>query len=244
MALHGRASNTLNGTVGLQIAEIDGHQVAFLAPRIQCDNIIVHVKENGALQLGAIIGFQPFNEAVGETVIADSIPTRTPLASRSEKPEGKNESADKKEGGGKDVIVRPPHPAVDLTVIPREGRAKENGFIIAADTRVVAANTVDVDETVQKRRKELHEKLKKHWANAGKPRCPEPADLRVEVAGVEFGPNGEIVRILGEAKDYVDRVKKEVDKVLKTPGKAARDFPGNVQQEARRFCRRIGFKKC
>jgi hypothetical protein len=232
--LGGSALVPLHGQVGVALKEIDGKKVALLLPSATCTNIPISVAASGDIKVSAKLGLLAMEEPLAPTILLDPIPRRIDISTlATAKPVGENRKVD--------VWPMWKNPVLDVSMLPIEAKATNDGIWISSSVDVQPVKVTD--PTYDQDRKALAQKVAENIKAQTRPACPKPDDLRVSIAGIEIGPNGAVVQIVGAAVGIAKSIAKEAEKMAKTPGKALQEAPGNIGREVKKgFCNVFGCK--
>jgi hypothetical protein len=229
-------SAAVTGLLKMSMTQAEERSVILLHPDVACTHIPVDLKVRGDLDASVHTGFLFLERPLAPLVLVDTIPTRVEMPTEKQPLKSAKPLADH-DGSKTSVRIVWRHPEVDIAVIPISASTTEAGFVAFAKASV---SQPKLDKDTLKRAREAHTKaLNQTLTTAHGQKCPRADDLRVTIAGMEIGPNGEIIKILKTVVDVAGRVKSEATKISKTPGKALADFPGNVAREAENVGKKI-----
>jgi hypothetical protein len=188
----------------------------------QCVNAPIEIGDRGAIQVSIKTSVQAFSSPLSPTILFDSLPIQFQI----------DTSADSDSTDSSKIRVAWAAPYVNATFLPVVAEASEEGFYVSATATVKRGSNGGVGLSIEQERRRIATLAQIATPD---PACPNTGDLRVEVAGMEIGPNGVVIQALAAAADVIKRVDDELHKIATTPAKAAEDLPGNVAREVHNF---------
>jgi len=238
VSVSAKTSATANGSVNALMATIQGQPAALLVPTLACTLAPLELKAHTDIKLAAKYGLKLFADPVPPIPLVTTQPLRIELPTDAvvvDKKKNIKASANWK------------MPMTDVTFTPTAAETTETGYHVSAKLSSLAAAPADASSAAgraaEKAARDAYRKQLADYANTlPTTRCPEP-DLRLNIGGIEIGPNNELVKYSGDAIKVLNNTFSEAKKIIKTPGKAIQDAPGNIHREARKACRRI-WKRC
>ncbi len=220
--LSGNANLTLSAQTMAALQNIDGHAIALFQVLPRCVNAPVQIGDRGALKLTVKTSVQAFSTPLSPIILFDSLPQQFEIGA----------SLDVGSADSSKVRVDWAAPYLNATFVPVVAETGEVGFYLAAAAKLERGSKGGIGLSITQERSRI---VALAQAATPDPTCPNTGDVRVEIAGVELGPNGVIIQLVGAAADVVKRTGQEIQKIYTTPGKAAEDFPGNVVREVHNF---------
>jgi hypothetical protein len=233
-----KTSATANGSVNVRMATIQGQPAALLVPTLACTLAPLDLKAHTDIKLAAKYGIKMFAEPVPPIPLVTTQPLRLEL------PTG-TVVVDKK----KDIKASADWkiPVVDFTFTPTAAQATETGYHVSAKlsslAEAPAGAATPAGRAADKAQRDAYRKQLVEYARTlPSAKCPDP-ELRLNIGGIEIGPNNELVKYSADAIKLINNTFSEAKKIIKTPGKAIQDAPRNIHREVKKACRRI-WKKC
>ncbi|MBX3318296.1 MAG: hypothetical protein KF890_00305 [Nitrospira sp.] len=208
-ALEGTTSPVVAGTLSFALRSYSGVPVLVAVNHLDCSKFPITVMDDGDLAVGVTL-----NQVVG-----GGRPTLIPALMGLPK----MVKADQVLRGIKGIAVTAPKPFAAITYAPTRLLADANGVRAEFATSASWSEGDDVD--AEDRIKEITVLVKKDETIPSAPECGKPDAIKVHVAGIEFGHDLGLGRVITSLVDGTKKSTRGVENFLSNAGRHAIDPP-------------------
>lgn len=236
--IEGEMSVPTRGVASLELVDLQGIRAVMLVPQMECVYAPVSLRSaGGKTNIGIQTGVKLFSAPLLPTALLTSQTMRVEMPEKL--PPSKTQLQ---------YVPSWASPALDLSIAPTEVQTLESGMYV--EGAIQSLNTADstltqaaVQALKDQQQEQLADATRTYNEQLPVPQCSDPPKTIVTVAGLEIGPNNELVKIAGDGGKLLRNAWNEMDKAIKTPGDALADAPGNVAKEVKRVCKRFFGKR-
>ncbi|NGZ97531.1 MAG: hypothetical protein CV089_15670, partial [Nitrospira sp. WS110] len=207
--LEGTASPVVAGTLSFALRSYTGVPVLVVVNQLDCSKFPITVMDDGDLAVGVTLS----------QTLGGGRPTLIPALMGLPK----MVKADQVLRGIKGVTVRAPKPFAAITYAPTRLLTDANGVRAEFATSASWSEGDDVDS--EDRIKEITALVKKDETVLSAPDCGKPDAIRVHVAGIEFGHDLGLGRVITSLVDGTKKGTRGVENFLSNAGRHAIDPP-------------------